>query len=205
LDSATEQRFYKFTLGDSLPNLSSLRWRSNEKISQRDVGRPWKRPCTFGRNGFQLYCLELEELWLEPELWLLLELELGELFFLLSSLPELELEELEELELEELGLEVELELELELELEELGLEAELEELGLEAELEELGLELEELGLELAELGLEFEEPFFLDFDLEFLILAAAFLLPLAMSCLSPSRVSWKGLALEPKGASGLDC
>ena len=132
-----------------------------------------------------------------------------ELFFLLSSLPELEeLEELEleELELEELELEEleELELEeLELELEELGLEVELEELGLEVELEELGLEveLEELGLEVEELGLEAEEPFFLDFDLDF----DFFLLPLAMSCFSPSRVSWNGLALVLRGASGLAC
>ena len=115
----------------------------------------------------------------------MLEPELVELPFLLSSLlalepEELELEELEELE--ELGLEVELEPELE-ELEELGLEV--EELGLEVE--ELGLELEELGLELEELALELEDPFFLDFDLDFLPLG--FLLPLAMSCFSPSRVN----------------
>ena len=108
----------------------------------------------------------------------MLEPELVELPFLLSSLlalepEELELEELEELE--ELGLEVELEPELE----------ELEELGLEVE--ELGLEVEELGLELEELALELEDPFFLDFDLDFLPLG--FLLPLAMSCFSPSRVN----------------
>ena len=179
----------------------------------------WLEPL-FTLSSLPLLELEgLEELELELlELELLELLELDELeleleglsslprrapFFRLSSL--LELEELELEELEELELELELE-ELELELEELELELEeLEEPGLEVlELVELGLlvlELGELVLEVLELDLEAEEPFFLDFDLDF----DFFLLPLAMSCFSPSRVSWNGLALVPRGASVLAC
>lgn len=178
----------------------------------------WLEPL-FTLSSLPLLELEgLEELELELELELLeldeLELELEGLsslprrapFFKLSSLlelEELELEELEELELELEELELE---ELELELEELELELEeLEEPGLEVlELVELGLlvlELGELVLEVLELDLEAEEPFFLDFDLDF----DFFLLPLAMSCFSPSRVSWNGLALVPRGASVLAC
>ena len=162
------------------------------------------------------------------------ELEWEEPPFRLSSLLLLELEELELEELEELGLEVLELLEFEEldELEELGLEVlELEELELD-ELEELGLEVLELGelvllvlelgelvllvlelgelvlldLELGELvllDLELRELVFLVFDLE--LFPLRFLLLLAMSSCSPSRVNRKGLELALIGASVVAC